>query len=47
MESKSYFVKCKKKTDNINPHIVKTKNNRNVLKSKCKVCNTNKTSFIK
>lgn len=47
MESKSYCVKCKKKTDNVNPHKEKTKNNRNILKSKCKVCGTNKTSFIK
>lgn len=42
-----YCVKCKQKTDNINPHIIKTKNNRKRLSAKCNKCNSLKSCFIK
>ena len=35
---KTYCVKCKKDTENIDPKIVRTKNNRLVMQSKCSIC---------
>ena len=44
----SYCVKCKKKTAwKAKPVKSKTKNNRNMLKGKCAVCNKTKVSFVK
>ena len=34
---KTYCVKCRKDTKNIDPKIVRTKNNRLVMQSKCSV----------
>ena len=44
---KTYCVKCKKDTDNINPKIFKTKNNRLIMQSKCSVCKNKKSRFAK
>ena len=44
---KTYCVKCKKDTDNINPKIFKTKNNRLLMQSKCSVCKNKKSRFVK
>ena len=44
---KTYCLKCKKGTDNIDPKMFKTKNNRLVIQSKCSVCNNKKSRFIK
>ena len=44
---KTYYVKCRKDTENIDPKIVRTKNNRLVMQSKCSVCGTKKSRFIK
>ena len=44
---KSYCVKCKKDTENIKPKIVRTKNNRLVMLSKCSICGIKKSRFIK
>ena len=44
---KTYCVKCKKDTDNINPKIFKTKNNRLIMQSKCSVCKNKKSRFVK
>ena len=44
---KSYCVKCKKDTENIKPKIVRTKNNRLVMLSKCSICGIKKTRFVK
>ena len=44
---KSYCVKCKQDTDNINPKIFKTKNNRLIMQSKCSVCKNKKSWFAK
>ena len=43
----SYCLSCKKYTKNINPKIVRTKNNRLMMLSKCSVCNNKKSKFIK
>ena len=44
---KTYCLKCKKYTDNIDPKISKTKNNRLLMLSKCSVCKNKKSRFIK
>ena len=43
----TYCLKCKTNTDNIDPKMVKTKNNRLLMQSKCSVCKTKKTRFVK
>ena len=43
----TYCLKCKANTDNIDPKIFKTKNNRLLMQSKCNVCGTKKSRFIK
>ena len=43
----SYCLSCKKDTKNINPKIVRTKNNRLMMLSKYSVCNNKKSKFIK
>ena len=43
----SYCLSCKKDTKNINPKVVRTKNNRLIMLSKCSVCNNKKFKFIK
>ena len=44
---KTYFVKCKKDTENIDPKIVRTKNNRLIMQSQCTDCRNKKSRFIK
>ena len=44
---KTYCLKCKKDTENIDPKIVRTKNNRLVMQSKCSVCGTKNSRFVK
>ena len=43
---KTYCIVCKKDTENKNPKVFKTKNERLILKSICSVCNNNKSRFI-
>ena len=40
-------MECRKDTENIDPKIVRTKNNRLVMESKCSVCRIKKSRFIK
>ena len=40
-------MKCRKDTENIDPKIVKTKNNRLVMQSKCSVSRIKKSRFVK
>ena len=40
-------MKCKKDTENIDPKIVRTKNNRLVMQSKCPACGIKKSRFLK
>ena len=44
---KTYFVKCRKDTEIIDPKVVRTKNTRLVMHSKCSVCRIKKSSFVK
>ena len=43
---KTYCVKCRKDTENIDPKIVRTKNNRLVMQSKYSVCGIKKSRFV-
>ena len=44
----SYCLKCRKNTQSKNVEVVKTKNGRIMLLSKCSVCNSKKKSkFLK
>ena len=43
----SYNLKCRKNTESNNPRVVKTKNRRIMLLSKCEVCDCKKLKFIK
>ena len=44
---KSYCLKCRKDTENINPRVSKTSNNRKMVLSKCAICGSKKSRFIK
>ena len=44
---KIYWVKCRKDTENIDPKIVRTKNNRLIMQEKCPVCGIKKSRFVK
>ena len=44
---KTYCLKCKTNTDNIDPKMFKTKNNRLLMQSKCSVCKNKKSRFVK
>ena len=44
---KTYCVKCIKDTENLNSEMFKTKNNRLIMQSKCSVCGTKTSSFVK
>ena len=44
---KTYCVKCKKDTENIDPKMVRTKNNRLIMQSKCSACGIKKSRFVK
>ena len=43
----SYCLKCRKNTESKNPKVVKSKNGRTMLLSKCSVCNSKKSKFRK
>ena len=43
----SYCLRCRKNKDSKNPKVVKTKNGRIMLLSKCAVCNSKKPKFKK
>ena len=43
----TYCVKCRKDTENIDSKMVRTKNNRLSLQSKCPVCGIKKSRFVK
>ena len=44
---KSYCLKCKKDTENINSNVLKTSNDRTMILSKCAICGSKKSRFIK
>ena len=43
---KIYCAKCRKDTRNIDPKMVRTKNNRLIMQSKCPVCGFKKWRFV-
>ena len=43
----TYCVKCRKITENLISKIFKTKNDRLIMQSKCPVCETKKSRFVK
>ena len=47
IKMKSYCLKCRKDTENINPRISKTSNGRTMVLSKCAICGSKKSRFIK
>ena len=44
---KSYFLKCRKDTENINPRASNISNRRTMILSKCAICGSKKSIFIK
>ena len=42
----TYCLSCKKDTGNINPKVIKTKNNRKMMLSRCSICNNKKSTFF-
>ena len=43
----TYCVKCRKKSENLNSKIFKTKNARLIMQSKCADCEIKKSKFVK
>ena len=43
----SYCLKCKKNTESINPRVSATSNGRTMILSKCVICGSEKSKFIK
>ena len=43
----TYCLKCKKYTENIDPKVSITSNNRVMILSKCAICGSKKSKFIK
>ena len=44
---KSYCLKCRKDTENINPKLLRTSNGKAMILSKCATCGSKKSRFIK
>ena len=44
---KTYCIKCKKDTENIDPKIVRTKNNRLLMQTECSDSRNKKSRFVK
>ena len=44
---KSYCLKCRKDTENINPSVSSTSNGKAMTLSKCTICGSKKSRFIK
>ena len=44
---KTYCVMCRRDTGNIDPKMVRTKNNKLVMQSKCSICGIKKSRFVK
>ena len=43
----SYCLKCKKNTESINPKVLKISNVKTMILSKCAICGSKKSKFIK
>ena len=44
---KSYCLKCRKDTENINPRVSNTSSGRKTILSECAICGSKKSRFIK
>ena len=44
---RSYCLKCKKVTENINPRVFNASNSKTILSLKCVKCGSKKSRFIK
>ena len=47
MKKETYCLACRKYTKSINPKIVRNIQNRSMIQSKCAVCGSKKSRFIK
>ena len=43
----SYCLKCRKNTESINPKVSATSNGKTMILSKCAICGSKKSKFIK
>ena len=43
----SYCLRCKKDTENINQRVSKTINGKTMILSKCAICGSKKSKFVK
>ena len=43
----TYCVKCRTNTENIDPKVIRTKNNRLLMQSTCSDCKNKKSQFVK
>ena len=44
---KTYCMKCRRDTENIDSKMIRTKTNRLIMQSKCPVCGIKKSKFVK
>ena len=42
----TYCLSCKKDTKNIDPKVIRTKNNRKMMLSRYSICNNKKSTFV-
>ena len=42
----TYCLSCKKDMKNIDSKVIKNKNNKNMMLSRCSICNNKKSTFI-
>ena len=42
----TYCLLCKKDTKNIDSKVIKTKNNRKIMLSRCSICNNKNPTFL-
>ena len=47
MKKETYCLVCRKYTKNINPKIVRSRQNRSMIQSNCAICGSKKYRFIK
>ena len=43
----TYYLKCRKNTESINSRVSKTSNGKTIILSKCAICGSKKSRFIK
>ena len=47
MKKETYCLVCRKYTKNINPKVVRNRQNRSMIQSNCAICGSKKSRFIK